>query len=260
MKQGEIIRNTLIQAGYYRVDFHAPEICQTARPGHFVHVRIPNLTHRILRRPFSICNCTPSGNLSVLYKTVGEGTAALSELKPGTVCELMGPLGNPFSFPKEDEYPVLVNGGYGAAATFMLTREAPNGGLMLLGARSATDLLLVKEYQEAGFEVRVSTDDGSAGHRGLVTDLVHQVIAKKTDRKLHFYACGPEPMLMALTRILVEKNLPGEISLDHVMCCGVGACFACVVKVKDDNADGWRYARSCKEGPVFKAEHLYLEQ
>ena len=260
MKQGEIIRNTLIQAGYFRVDFHAPEICQNALPGHFVHVRIPNLTHRILRRPFSICNCNSDGILSVLYKSVGEGTAALSELKPGVICELMGPLGNPFTFPQLDEYPVLVNGGYGAAATFMLTRQAPNGGLMLLGARSASDLLLVDEYRNAGFEVRVSTDDGSVGHKGLVTDLVRQVIAGKAERKLHFYACGPEPMLMALTRILEENHLSGEISLDHVMCCGVGACFACVVKVKADNEDGWRYARSCKEGPVFKSEHLYLEQ
>ncbi|MDD2403038.1 MAG: dihydroorotate dehydrogenase electron transfer subunit [Victivallaceae bacterium] len=260
MKTGEIISNKLIQGSYFQVDFYAPEICRAARPGHFVHVQIANLTHRILRRPFSICDCSSDGALRVLYKCVGEGTTALSKLQPGTVCDLMGPLGNPFLAPAADEYPILVNGGYGAAATFMLTKESSNGGLMLLGARSASDLLLVNEYEAAGFEVRVATNDGTAGHQGLVTDLLQQVIQQETTRKWRFYACGPEPMLMAVASILQKNHLSGEISLDHQMCCGVGACFACVVKVKADTPEGWRYARSCKEGPVFNSEQLYLEK
>ncbi len=259
MKTGEIITNQLLKDEYYRVEFHAPEICRKARAGHFVHVRIPNLTHRILRRPFSICNCTDDGVLTVVYKKVGEGTAALAELAPGAVCELLGPLGNPFPCPAADEFPVLIDGGYGAAATFMLTRDSKNGGLLLLGARSENDLLLIDEYKAAGFEVRVSTNDGSVGHQGLVTELLNEAIKEFGHRKVRFYSCGPTPMLYAVAKILNAHNLPGFISLDHLMCCGVGACFACVVKVKDNNEDGWRYARSCKEGPVFLSAELYLE-
>lgn len=259
MRTGEIITNRLLQDEYYRVEFHAPEICRTAVAGQFVHVRIPNLEHRILRRPFSICNCTEDGVLTVVYKVVGEGTQVLSRLVPGMACELMGPLGNGYTPPRPEEYPVLVAGGYGSAATFMLSRNGGRGGLVLLGARSASDLLLVEEYRENGFEVRVSTNDGSAGHRGLVTDLLNEAIRENADRPARYYACGPTGMLYAAAKIFCARNLPGEISLDHLMCCGVGACFACVVKVKDNNDDGWRYARSCKEGPVFRAAELYLE-
>jgi dihydroorotate dehydrogenase electron transfer subunit len=259
MKTGEIITNRLLQDEYYRVEFYAPEICRTARAGQFVHVRIPNLEHRILRRPFSICNCTEDGVLTVVYKVVGEGTRALAGLAPGMACELMGPLGNGFMPPKDGEYPVLVVGGYGSAATFMLSQNGGKGGLVLLGARSASDLLLVEEYRRNGFDVRVSTNDGSAGHKGLVTELLTEAIRENGDRPVRFYACGPTGMLYAVAKMLCARNLPGEISLDHLMCCGVGACFACVVKVKDNNADGWRYARSCNEGPVFRAAELYLE-
>ncbi len=259
MKTGEIITNRLLQEDYFRVEFHAPEICRTARPGQFVHVRIPNLEHRILRRPFSICNCTDDGVLTVVYKVVGEGTRVLSGLTPGMACELMGPLGNGFADPREDEYPVLVVGGYGSAATFMLSRNGGRGGLVLLGARTASDLLLVDEYRRNGFEVRIATNDGSEGQKGLVTDLLTDAIRENEHRPTRYYACGPTGMLYAVAKMLNARNLPGEISLDHLMCCGVGACFACVVKVKDNNEDGWRYARSCKEGPVFRAAELYLE-
>lgn len=259
MKIGEIISNRILQEDYYRIEFHAPEICRTARAGQFVHVRIPNIGHRILRRPFSICDCTAEGVLTVVYKVVGEGTRALSGLPAGAVCELMGPLGNPYPAPRDGEYPVLIDGGYGSAATFMLSKNGGKGGLLLLGARTKNDLLLVGEYKANGFEVRVSTDDGSAGHHGLVTDLLNEAIRENANRPARYYACGPTPMLNAVAKILNTHNLPGEISLDHLMCCGVGACFACVVKVKDNNEDGWRYARSCKEGPVFRAAELYLE-
>ncbi|MDD5699235.1 MAG: hypothetical protein PHH77_11520, partial [Victivallaceae bacterium] len=96
-------------------------------------------------------------------------------------------------------------------------------------------------------------------HRGFVTELIAPVLETNKDKKIRFYACGPTPMLLALAKLLQETGYPdGELSLDHLMCCGVGACFACVVKVKADNEAGWRYARTCKEGPVFTAAEVYL--
>ena len=259
MKQsGTIISNEILQDDYYIVKFHAPEICQTTKPGQFVHVKIANLRDRILRRPFSICNVDNNGVLTIAYKVVGEGTEALAKLQPGAVCDLMGPLGNPFTLPVADEIPVIVAGGYGSAATYILAQRTPQPGILLLGARSKTDLILTDEFAQAGFDVRTATEDGSQGYTGRVTELLPAVFEQHKNAKLRFYGCGPTGMLMALGEILIANDYAnGELSLDHLMCCGVGACFACVVKVKANNEGGWRHARTCKEGPVFKASDVY---
>ena len=260
MISGEIIRNARLKGDYFKIDFYAPEITAGARSGQFVHVRIDHRADRILRRPFSIFNATENGILSVVYKVVGEGTRALSQLRPGGVCEIMGPLGRGFSPPPSGTTPVAVDGGYGAAATFMLTRECTRRGLLLLGARSSADILLTEEYAAAGFEVRLATNDGSAGTRGLVTDLVTELLDSRPDERFYFYSCGPHPMLMALARLLRRRGLDGQLSIDHYMCCGIGACFGCVVKVNDPESEsGWRYARSCSEGPVFDLNQVYVE-
>lgn len=258
MKTGEIISNDILQDDYYCVKFYAPEICDKTMPGQFVHVKIANLRDRILRRPFSICNVESNGVLTIAYKIVGAGTDALAKLQPGTICDLLGPLGNPFTLPGKDDIPVIVAGGYGSAATYILAQRSPRAGILLLGARSKNDLILTDEFARAGFEVRTATEDGSQGYTGRVTELLPAVFDQHTNVKRRFYGCGPTGMLMALGNILVDKGYnDGELSLDHLMCCGVGACFACVVKVKADNEDGWRYARTCKEGPVFKASEVY---
>ncbi len=253
-----IISNDILQDDYYIVKFHAPELAKTTQPGQFVHVKIANLKDRILRRPFSICNVDSDGVLTIAYKVVGEGTKVLAQLKSGAVCNLLGPLGNPFTLPEADEIPVIVAGGYGSAATYILAQRSPQNGILLLGARSKTDLILTDEFAQAGFDVRTATEDGSQGYTGRVTELLPKVFEQHKNAKLRFYGCGPTGMLMALGKILMANDYAnGELSLDHLMCCGVGACFACVVKVKADNEDGWRYARTCKEGPVFKASDVY---
>ncbi|MDD5698814.1 MAG: dihydroorotate dehydrogenase electron transfer subunit, partial [Victivallaceae bacterium] len=230
MNIGEIVSNRILQGDYYAVRFYAPEICRKTQPGQFVHVRIAKLQDRILRRPFSICDVSDDGLLTVIYKVVGKGTETLAALPPGTVCDLLGPLGNPYSLPGTDEFPVIVAGGYGSAATYLLARRCRSKGLLLLGARCAAELILADEFAAAGFEVRPATDDGSCGHRGFVTELIAPVLETNKDKKIRFYACGPTPMLLALAKLLQETGYPdGELSLDHLMCCGVGACFACVV-------------------------------
>jgi len=259
MTNGEILENTRLGGDYFLIRFHAPDICRKARAGQFIHVRVDHRGDHILRRPFSIQNCE-NGMLSVVYKVVGYGTARLSELRPGIVCDLMGPLGVPFSNPAPGVTPVLVAGGYGAAATYMLTKQVPQRGIFLLGARSRSDVLLTDAYERAGYEVRVATNDGSTGYRGFVTGLVEQLLAERPDDSFFFYGCGPHPMLMALTKLLRAKKKRGEMSIDHLMCCGVGACFACVVKMKADTPEGWIYARACTDGPVFNLDSIYVEE
>lgn len=256
----EILFNGVLQGPYRRIVFRAPELAAAAAPGQFVHVRIPACRDRILRRPFSICSADPeAGSLTIVYKIVGEGTGELSRMAPGEFCNVMGPLGHGYTLPGEDTFPILVAGGYGSASTLFLAERSPRKGVLLTGARSADDLILLEEYRKIGYRVLTATNDGSAGRQGLVTELLPEALSLLPEAATAFcYACGPAPMLYALGPLTLKSGLRTELSLDQHMCCGVGACFACVVKVKDDSSpDKWRYSRSCKEGPVYSAEELY---
>ena len=254
--KSEIIDNVNLKGDYYQIRFAAPEVAAEAKPGHFVHVRIDERRDFMLRRPFSIKDAE-NGVLTLLYKVVGKGTDALSKLKKGDCCDIMGPQGRPFT-PQPDHRALIIVGGYGAAATWQLTKSMP-GGVVLLGARTEADLLLTTEYAEAGFDVRIATNDGSVGKKGFVTELIPELLAGQNEKPFYVYGCGPKPMLMALAALMRKENLTGELSLDEIMCCGVGSCFGCVVKVNDAaSPDGFRYARSCKEGPVFPAEEIYI--
>ncbi len=252
-----IAANTPLGHGYFRIECEAPEIAAEAQPGQFVHVRIDDSGERVLRRPFSICDAA-NGRITVVYKVVGGGTEHLARLKAGAVCNLMGPLGHGFSTAPAGFTQLAVCGGYGSAATFMLTSRSP-GGTVLLGARTADDILLAEKYAAAGYRVMISTDDGSLGERGRVTALLEKLLAENPAEKYFISACGPQPMLTALAKLMRERGLAGELSLDHMMCCGIGACFSCAVKVKSGNAAGWEYARACADGPVFNVNRIYTE-
>ena len=222
-----------------------------------------------------------SAKLSLVYKTVGEGTRKLCTIPSDGTFNVIGPNGKGFTIPADGQKAILVAGGFGCAATFLLAKLAPvkpivliggailvAGGfgcaatfllaklapvkpIVLIGGRSKIDILLQKEYTALGCDLRISTDDGSLGHHGLVTDLLREALAEFPNAAVA--ACGPNPMLKAVAAIAPTA----EISLDQPMCCGVGACFACVVKLKADTPDGWRYARSCMEGPVFNATQVW---
>ncbi|HRR28249.1 MAG TPA: dihydroorotate dehydrogenase electron transfer subunit [Victivallales bacterium] len=253
----KIISNLRYKANYFKITFDASDIAKKATPGQFIHLKIEGLRNKILRRPFSI-NDNENGQIKILYKLVGEGTEFLSTLPPGTICNILGPLGKGFTI-YQDKIPVIITGGYGTAATYMLAKVSRKG-FLLAGAKSSSELVLIEDYKKLGFEISISTDDGSEGKKALVTELVEDFIRKnKTNiSDFAFYACGPEGMLIALTKILLNNKLDAEISLDHMMCCGVGACLACVVRVKKPGG-GWTYSRTCKDGPVFNASNLFLD-
>ncbi len=259
IEESEIVSNVRLKSDYWRIILKSPSAASYVLPGQFVHVRIAELPHRVLRRPFSICDAG-DGLLTIVYKVVGEGTQMLARLSSGTV-GVMGPLGVPFTLPAVTERPVIVAGGYGAAATLLLAKQSPTKGVFLLGARSESDLILLDEFKKTGFDVRMATQDGSVGLKGMVVDLL-EPLAKEAaaGSQMRFYGCGPAGMTFAVARMLLAHDLDGELSVDHAMCCGVGACFACVVKVKDRSKEkGWRYARACSEGPVFPVREIYMQ-
>ncbi len=255
-----IHKNLNYRGDYFHIEFYSPQIAAHVRAGQFVDIQLPDSPQMLMRRPFSVFDVDPEAEtFSILYKRVGQGTAAMAELTPDAVLSVLGPLGNGFPEPPKGEKVIIVAGGYGCAATYLIAKRNDNDGVCLIGGRSDIDILLEDEFAAAGHQVRVSTDDGSRGHHGLVTDLLEEELETAGDQPIGIYACGPNAMLQAVAGICQKRDHGAFVSLDQTMCCGVGACFTCVVRLKADNEDGWRYARSCREGPVFHSNDVHWE-
>lgn len=252
----QIVANERVAGPYFRLVMRAPAIAPRVQPGQFVHVRVLPMKEALLRRPFSIFQVA-GDTLSILFKTIGQGTEALARMGAGEELSLLGPLGHGFTLPRSDgEIPLLVAGGYGMAAMYLLAQRSPRKGIVFVGGRQRVDILCEPEFRALGWEVRVTTEDGSHGEKGLVTQpLLAELQHLATGRKL--FACGPTPMLQAVGKIADEFNLPAELSLDEHMGCGLGVCLACVIPIK--TSDGWEYQRTCSEGPVFDARDIAWE-
>jgi dihydroorotate dehydrogenase electron transfer subunit len=247
-------------AGYRLLRLAAPQIAPQVQPGQFVHLRIPRLEASVLRRPFSVYKAE-GGELALLFKAVGRGTGLLAVAAAGEQVSLLGPLGHgfPLDLPT-GRVPVLVAGGYGMAALYLVAKRLPITGVVFVGGRSAPDILCVEEFEKLGWKVHVATEDGSRGARGLVTSPLDAWLAEERGQRVpEFFACGPNGMLEVVGQRAMAGGWRAWLSVDRHMCCGVGACLTCVVKLKD--ADGaWLWARSCKEGPVFECRQIHWDR
>jgi len=252
----QILANEPVADRYFRLVLRAPDLAPLVQPGQFAHVRVPGLPEALLRRPFSIFQ-VEGDTFSILYKQVGKGTEVLSRVAPGATLSVIGPLGHGFTVPAaEGETPLLVAGGYGMAAMYLLAQRSARKGIVFVGGRRTVDILCVEEFRALGWEVRVATEDGSLGEKGLVTQPLRAELQRTgAGRRLH--ACGPTPMLRAVGKLAEEFAVPAELSMDEHMCCGVGVCLACVIRVK--SGDGWEYRRTCTDGPVFDARQIVWE-
>ena len=243
--------------GYRRLVLSSPRVAATAAPGQFVHVRVPGLETSALRRPFSIFDAD-AGRLELLYKVVGRGTGALAAVEPGAAVEVLGPLGR--GFPTECRgVPLLVGGGYGVAPLHFLAKRIASGRPMtsapaklFVGGRTKNDLLALDRFAALGVEVFAATDDGSFGTKGFAVVPLDDAIAalRAEGRSFELFVCGPDGLLKAVAARAREAGMPGWISCDRHMVCGVGACYACIQQTTRGNA------RCCLDGPVFSAEEL----
>ena len=249
-----VLEHGALTGGYHLLRLKAPVIAAAARPGQFVHLRVPGLEPTALRRPFSIYRAEEDA-LALLYKRVGRGTESMAALRAGDVVNLMGPLGNGFPLTGAAAAPILVGGGYGVAPLVFLAARLPRKGVALLGGRSAEDVLCARDFEELGWRVGVATEDGSRGTRGLVTALLDPYIANAA---AELFACGPDGMLRAVGARAIAAGCRAWLSLDHHMVCGIGACLACVQKLRTPEG-GTRIARVCKDGPVFEAREIIWE-
>lgn len=258
IENGTVVSHEPMGPHYRVLTLNLPDVTATAKPGQFVHVRIAELHDAVLRRPFSIYKVEGS-NLSILYKSIGRGTTTMQALKVGDVISILGPLGNGFPGTVEaGSTPVLVAGGYGVAPLFFLARNMNRPGVLFVGGAKAVDILLIDAFRAIGWEVRIATDDGSLGDKGLVTvPLDAWLKAGEGSIRPEFYACGPNGMLKAIGERAIQGNWKAWLSLDRHMGCGVGACLACVQKVRVGG--GEILARVCKDGPVFESRDVIWE-
>ncbi len=246
-----VTQNTPLHADYVLLRLtHASPLPEMA-PGQFAEIRIDGSATTFLRRPISIHYVDRAKNeVWFLVRIAGDGTRKLAAAKPGDIVNAVLPLGNGFTMPEnaEEAKPLLVGGGVGTAPMLMLGAELVRKGckpVFLLGARAAGDLLQVDLFRKLG-RVYVTTDDGSEGEKGYVTQ--HSILAAEEFDSI--YACGPQPMLVAVARYAKEKETACEVSLENRMACGVGACLCCVEKTTEG------HLCVCKEGPVFNTKKL----
>jgi dihydroorotate dehydrogenase electron transfer subunit len=234
----------------YIIEFQTDNEIPDLLPGNFAEIEISNTADVFLRRPFSIFDYNRYDKSITFYvKVIGKGTRAMGMMNKGDRTSMIYPLGN--SFGLADKGPVLlVGGGSGVAPFLLLGRELKQKGIdtqFLIGGKSEKDILFYDQLGQYG-EVHVTTEDGSAGIKGMVTD--HPALKEEINDFTKIYTCGPDPMMKAIAKLATENNIECEASLENMMACGFGACLCCIVETHEGNKC------VCTEGPVFNVKDL----
>jgi dihydroorotate dehydrogenase electron transfer subunit len=255
-----VIQARELCAGVFSLWLEEPGIAHRVHPGQFLNVKVPNGLDPLLRRPISVCDVEPN-RVRLVFRVVGRGTAMLARVRAGDELDVLGPLGRPA--PKLHHKDVLLcGGGIGAAPLLFLARRLRRANRLqaVIGARTKAELLLTREFRALGLPVSLATDDGSAGHKGTVTELAEVRCQKSRvqspESKAHrpssvTFACGPRPMLADLVRRLDPVPVWGFV--EERMGCGTGICYCCALPKK-----GGGHVRFCEEGPVVRLNEVVL--
>jgi dihydroorotate dehydrogenase electron transfer subunit len=245
---------------YHLLTIESPEIASQIQPGQFIMVRTTSNLYPLLRRPFSV-HFTNRDILEIFFQETGIGTSLLSQKKEGDHLDILGPLGRGFSLDTENGgmNVAVVGGGRGIAPLYLLAlklRQRGNSIKIFYGGKTKADLPLLDRFKTKDLEVFCSTDNGSFGYHGFISELF---VEKAREFLFHrIFACGPEPMLQKISQIAEDNNIPAEVSLESVMGCGFGACWGCVKRIKKGGQDEWR--KICEDGPVFPAQDILWER
>ena len=234
----KIIDNQPLTNSVYKMTLRG-DVSEITAPGQFVNIQISGL---YLRRPISVCDVCED-KLTIIYKVVGKGTAALAQMTSGELDVLIG-LGNGYDLSKSGDSPVLLGGGVGVPPMYLLCKELLRQGKhvsVILGFNTVDEVFFEEEFRKLGADVTVTTVDGTYGQKGFVTDALKEI------EYSYFYTCGPEPMLKA---VYASTNTSGQFSFEKRMGCGFGACMGCSCKTITG------YKRICKEGPVLEKEEI----
>jgi dihydroorotate dehydrogenase electron transfer subunit len=250
MHDFRIQQNRRLSANYFVLNLESSEKLPEILPGQFAEVLVTNSSSTYLRRPFSIYDVDYEKNtIRMLIKSIGTGTAKLYDLVEGDSINIIYPLGNSFSLP-EGKNALLIGGGVGIAPMLYLSKFLKSQGFeidVLIGGRTQNDILEPELYSSYA-NVYITTDDGSVGERGMVTE--HSLFSNGKISYSKVYACGPDPMMKAVAKLAYSKSIPCEVSLENMMACGIGACLCCVVETHQGNKT------TCVDGPVFDSREL----
>lgn len=253
---------------HFRFRLESSEIAQGAHAGQFVHVLPAPSAFEwgfdpLLRRAFSILSTDRQSTFDVLFRALGKGTGALSRRRVGETIDLLGPLGIPFDLSafhvKQSRRAILVGGGVGVPPMIFLAQTLRETGIeaqAIIGARGASDVIGPSDFAAMNVPAHITTEDGSVGTRGRVTDVLGPILEKQSEN-LTVFTCGPLPMLRAVAAICEPLAVPCQVSMEENMPCGIGVCNGCVVKVKSDDKSPYaHYRRMCVEGPVCEAREV----
>jgi dihydroorotate dehydrogenase electron transfer subunit len=261
-----ILSNVELSPGYFRMRMTSPGELLESVPGQFLMLKVTDSIDPLLRRPFGLfdvgtfepeyAGCGTQAYTEILYKVVGKGTKRLASLHHGDLIDLLSPLGKGFDQGAAGEEKILVGGGIGLAPLYYLAKALVEKGekvRLFAGGRNRDDILCITEFERLGVETYVSTDDGTLGERGLVTQVLEQHLKAGGQR---IFACGPTPMLKAVALMAHAKGVPCQVSMEAGMACGVGACLGCVMKGANHTDETPDYRCVCKDGPVFDSREL----
>lgn len=241
---------------YCLLKLESPAIASEVQPGQFIMVRTTFHPYPLLRRPFSV-HASDGKHIAIFFQKTGLGTSLLIERNTNDTLDILGPLGKGFSVDTDfnGRTAAVLGGGRGIAPLLFLVQKLLAKGIsvkVFYGGKTFADLPLKEKLAQMEAELLCSTDDGSFGYHGLVTDLFQSEL-----KKFHpdlIYACGPEAMLVKTAKIAGEKNIPAEFSLESTMGCGFGACWGCVRRIKKEKGKEW--VKVCEDGPVFSSHAI----
>lgn len=257
-----ILSNVEVAPCHYLMALAVSRAFRDSRPGQFVMLRPGGRGVPFLGRPLGIYSLADHGDgarIEILYRAAGRGTQVISTLCEGDRIEILGPLGNRFELPPGTDTAVLVAGGIGIAPLVFLAeqlscRTVGVRVVLYIGARDAATLLGVDRVKVCGAEVRLSTDDGSAGYRGPVTELFRQDLGSYEAAKTSVFVCGPGPMLKRMSEIVADHPISCQVLMEERMACGMGACLGCSIEVRTPK--GPEYRQVCTDGPVFDLREI----
>jgi len=255
-----LLRKHHFSSGLFSATFENAALARAIRPGQFVMLEVPDRIRPYLRRAYSVADAhADAGEVELLVKTIGPGTAALEALPSGESVRMLGPLGNGFSLDgvarDGGARVAIVAGGIGAAPFPLLLRALGEAGIvadLFFGGRSGPDVSLAARFGGiVSGDLRLATDDGSVGERGFVTELFAREAASASPSYARVYACGPMPMFASLARVVERLGLAAEFSTEAEMGCGFGACLACVIPGTEKT-----FLVSCTDGPILAPERI----
>jgi len=257
--KSKLIDKTWLTRTTVRLRIANRHIARHAQPGQFINIKVSDSLVPLLRRPFSIHRVDPAAAwFEILFQVVGRGTAILADFEINDELDILGPLGNHFEIPPDCNHAILVAGGLGIAPFLFLAQQLVIQDIttvLFYGNRSHSATCCLNDFDQLGVSCFLATDDGSAGFKGTVTELLASRKNLLQQPGTAVFACGPNPMLRQLKQLVDKFNFPCQVSLETMMACGFGVCLGCVVTVTDPRV---RYKYVCKDGPVFHINEIEL--